>query len=109
MQTPLVVAGRKFNFLAYSNSALRQHSVWFVDDFEHPELGRVTASTIRRGLGNFDRIITCPARVGARMSQAFTSTDPTIIAEKIELIPDITSEVYDVRVGKVVTEFHGWD
>ncbi len=103
MQTPLVVAGRKFNFLAYSNSALRQHSVWFVADFEHPELGRVTASTIRRGLGNFNRIITCPARVGARMSQAFTSTDSTIIAEKIELIPDITSQVYDVRLGKVTT------
>src|SRR5258708_28966006 len=103
MQTPLVVAGRKFNFLAYSNSALRQHSVWFVAEFEHPELGRGTASTIRRGLGNFNRIITCPARVGARMSQAFTSTDSTIIAEKIELIPDITSQVYDVRLGKVTT------
>ncbi|KAF8316012.1 RNA dependent RNA polymerase-domain-containing protein [Cantharellus anzutake] len=101
LKNPLSIAGRKFKFLAYSNSALKQHSVWFVADFVDPRLGLVTASTIRRTLGNFDKIITCPARVGARMSQAFTSTDPTIIAENIESIRDITSEFYDHRTGKV--------
>lgn len=37
------------------------------------------------------------------MSQAFTSTDPTIIAERVELIRDITSRRYDIDTGKVVT------
>ncbi|KZS90023.1 RdRP-domain-containing protein [Sistotremastrum niveocremeum HHB9708] len=72
------LAGRHFEFLAYSSSSLREHAVWFVHRFKHPILGWVSASTIRQGLGNFSQDIRCPARFAARMAQAFTATDPSI-------------------------------
>lgn len=86
-----MIAGREFSFLAYSSSALREHAVWAVTPFEHPVFGTVTAATIRAGLGDFDKTIRYPARLGARMSQAFSATDAsiTIPAEEIIEIPDI--------------------
>lgn len=45
------LAGRKFEFLGYSSSALRDHSTWFLTPFSHQ--GRlVNAVSIRRGLGD---------------------------------------------------------
>ncbi|KDQ20445.1 hypothetical protein BOTBODRAFT_124037 [Botryobasidium botryosum FD-172 SS1] len=80
------LAGKHFDFLAYSSSALKEHAVWFCTPFDHPTRGRVTAETIRQSLGNFDRVIYCPARYGARMSQAFSATDPSIVLEAEEII-----------------------
>ncbi|KAG8906079.1 hypothetical protein FRC01_008149 [Tulasnella sp. 417] len=90
----LEIAGRHFNFLAYSGSGLRQHSMWFVSPFKHPVFGQVTAHTIRLGLGNFSKVIKCPARYGARISQAFSSTDPSVEMKpkQIEVIPDVQAE-----------------
>jgi RNA-dependent RNA polymerase len=72
--------------------------VWFVKPFEHPTQGWVTAESIRRGLGNFDKVIRCPARFGARMSQAFSATDQsiTVTAEEIHPVDDIRN---DARVN----------
>ncbi|KAG9045507.1 hypothetical protein FS837_006169 [Tulasnella sp. UAMH 9824] len=90
----LEVAGRHFDFLAYSGSGLRQHSLWFVSPFRHPTFGEVDADTIRIGLGNFSKVIKCPARYGARISQAFSSTDPSVELKphEIEVIPDVEAE-----------------
>lgn len=91
----MVVAGRKFRFLGYSQSALKAHTVWFVlDDPARPDL---RVETIIGKLGKFHdlvydpQLIYCPARYGARMSQAFTATDPSIVvpAEEIFTIDDI--------------------
>ncbi|KAF8321798.1 RdRP-domain-containing protein [Clavulina sp. PMI_390] len=91
LKNGISVAGRRFDFLGYSNSALKEHAVWFVTPFIDAEGRHVTADIVRAGLGNFDQVIRCPARYGARMSQAFTSTNTsiTIEAEEILQIPDI--------------------
>ncbi|KIO28063.1 hypothetical protein M407DRAFT_231286 [Tulasnella calospora MUT 4182] len=91
----LEIAGRHFDFLAYSGSGLRQHSLWFVSPFQHPTFGDVNADKIRVGLGNFSKVIRCPAsRYGARISQAFSSTDPSVELkpEEIQVIPDVERE-----------------
>ncbi|EIN03593.1 RdRP-domain-containing protein [Punctularia strigosozonata HHB-11173 SS5] len=84
------VGGRTFEFLAYSQSALKDHAVWFVRRFKIDNQW-ITGNTIRESLGSFDKVIYCPSLYGARMSQAFTATDPsvTITAEEIVRIPDI--------------------
>ncbi|KAL1732044.1 RNA dependent RNA polymerase-domain-containing protein [Schizophyllum commune] len=84
----LVIAGHKFEFLAYSQSALKEHAVWFVKPFR-PDGQRtdVTAATIIAGIGDFstskDRF--CPARYAARLSQAFTATDASVFVEAEEI------------------------
>ncbi|KDR85157.1 hypothetical protein GALMADRAFT_233817 [Galerina marginata CBS 339.88] len=96
----LTIAGRTFEFLAYSQSALKEHSVWFVKLFKESDGRVVNATSIIHGLGNFDipqfeseRLIYCPARYAARLSQAFTATDAVEVeVEEILYIDDITTE-----------------
>jgi RNA-dependent RNA polymerase len=93
----LSVGGRPFYFLAYSQSSLKEHSVWFMTPFE--EDGKtVNVQTIIKSLGSFSeltfdkRLMHCPARYAARISQAFTSTEPTTTeVETVEQIEDIES------------------
>ncbi|KAG8918661.1 hypothetical protein FRC02_002193 [Tulasnella sp. 418] len=100
------IAGRHFDFLAYSSSALREHAVWFCTPFEQ-DGQRVTASTIRQSLGTFDNSIYCAARYGARLSQAFTATEAsvTLQAEEIIVIDDIESpdgkSVFTDGIGQI--------
>ncbi|TDL28673.1 RdRP-domain-containing protein [Rickenella mellea] len=89
----LRVGGKKFDFLAYSQSALKEHAVWFVTPFLESATGEeIDACTIIDRLGSFDnlefdrRLIYCPARYGARISQAFTTTDASITTAEIEEI-----------------------
>lgn len=99
----LDIAGRHFEFLAYSQSGLKQHSVWFVTPFTMPSTSgdgsvvEVTADTIIQGLGVFHgipqdpQLMRCPARYGARIAQAFTTTEAAVevqVGEVIE-VPDI--------------------
>ncbi|KAJ7630644.1 RNA-directed RNA polymerase 2 [Roridomyces roridus] len=88
----LTIAGRLFKFLAYSQSALKEHAVWFVRPFKGPDGLTVTEETIIAGLGNFEPLRNCPARYAARISQAFTATDSTSVeVEEIIRIPDIST------------------
>jgi RNA-dependent RNA polymerase len=101
LQNGITIAGRQFHFLAYSQSALRSHTVWFVKNFQDRGGNLITAATIIEGLGTFrdldydSRLIYCPARYAARISQAFTTTDSSVsvTAEEI-LIED------DIKVGE---------
>ncbi|KAI0335366.1 RdRP-domain-containing protein [Cubamyces sp. BRFM 1775] len=87
----LVIAGAHFDFLAYSQSALREHAVWFVKPFRHRDgsgyTSIVDAAAIIDSIGtfknlSFDPLLTkCPARYAARVSQAFTATDASIAIE----------------------------
>ncbi|PCH37887.1 hypothetical protein WOLCODRAFT_65369 [Wolfiporia cocos MD-104 SS10] len=76
------LAGRHFEFLAYSQSALREHAVWFMNPFNHPIRGLVTAQKIRDSLGDFSGVIKQPSKYGARMAQAFTATDPSVSIQR---------------------------
>ncbi|KAI8897258.1 RNA dependent RNA polymerase-domain-containing protein [Globomyces pollinis-pini] len=82
---------RHYDFLGYSNSALRSYSVIFVTPFTDDNGDIITASVIRDRLGDFSNEIFYPARYGARLSQAFTSTYQSITIEKqvLKEIPDI--------------------
>ena len=92
----LDIAGRHFEFLAYSQSALKEHAVWFVKEFVLPDGTVVNAKTIIANLGNFtrDKLIYCPARYAARISQAFTATDSSVSVEASEMtvIKDIMDD-----------------
>lgn len=98
----ITIAGRSFKFLAYSQSALKSHTVWFVSDFIDAQDDKITAATIIERLGNFEgldydkQLIYCPARYAARISQAFTTTDSSISvpAEEILVAEDITNDRY---------------
>ncbi|BGP56785.1 hypothetical protein JCM8202v2_004415 [Rhodotorula sphaerocarpa] len=98
--------GRKYDFLAYSQSGLRDRNVWFVAPWT--ETGRdgqartVTAETIRQQLGLFDEISRMPAKLGARFSQGFTSSIATVHLHhtKIASTPDIA--LHDKK-GKELT------
>ncbi|KAG6878981.1 hypothetical protein C0992_006116 [Termitomyces sp. T32_za158] len=74
------LAGRSFEFLAYSSSALREHSVWFMSPFYHSQKGPVNAEFIRNNLGNFQdtKLLRQPSKYAARLAQAFTATDPSV-------------------------------
>lgn len=88
----LTVAGRPFQFLAYSQSALKEHAVVYVKPF-YANRVRVDAATIIRDLGSFENLefdpmlMYCPARYGARISQAFTATDTSVAIEAEEIMP----------------------
>ncbi|EGN95598.1 hypothetical protein SERLA73DRAFT_162413 [Serpula lacrymans var. lacrymans S7.3] len=88
------LAGRDFEFLAYSSSALREHAVWFVNPFSHPTEGWVTSESIRSGLGDFSGVIFHPSKYAARMAQAFSATDPSVKIHKSQWreIPDLGDE-----------------
>ena len=92
----LHIAGRHFEFLAYSNSALRSHAVWFVQEFEHHTRPYINAHVIRNNLGDFSRVIHQPSKYAARIAQAFTATDPSITIKRSqwEEIPDLGVEPY---------------
>lgn len=51
----------------------------------------MNADYIRQNLGDFEKVKRQPARYGARMAQAFTATDPSIVLEPMQIneIPDI--------------------
>ena len=99
----LRLAGRQYEFLGYSMSGLKEHSVWFVTPFES-DTGRMDAAKIRQKLvrpvprqktlidanflshkGNFSELAYEPARLAARWSQAFSGTDPSITLNPNEI------------------------
>ncbi|KAG1828633.1 RdRP-domain-containing protein [Suillus variegatus] len=80
------VAGRQFQFLGYSMSGLRDHSVWFMTPFTDESGTLLDAESIRGNLGDFSQLVHQPARLAARWSQAFSGTDPsiTLLPEEID-------------------------
>ncbi|KAG1874208.1 RdRP-domain-containing protein [Suillus tomentosus] len=80
------VAGRQFQFLGYSMSGLRDHSVWFMTPFKDDSGTLLDAESIRGNLGDFSQLVHQPARLAARWSQAFSGTDPsiTLLPEEID-------------------------
>ncbi|XP_019641825.1 PREDICTED: LOW QUALITY PROTEIN: probable RNA-dependent RNA polymerase 1 [Branchiostoma belcheri] len=75
LQDGMKLGDRNYEFLAASNSQLREHNVWFFASD-----GKNTAESIRREMGDFSHI-RCPATVLARMGQCFSNTEPSVVAK----------------------------
>lgn len=76
------LGGKHFEFLAYSNSALKTHAVWFMSPFTDPNEGYITSERIRRSIGDFGVLWTQPSKLAARIAQAFSATDPSVTLVK---------------------------
>ncbi|KAK7038067.1 RNA-dependent RNA polymerase [Favolaschia claudopus] len=99
LKNGLCLGGRRFEFLAYSTSALRGHAVWFQLPFRHEESGEwVTSQVIRNEIGDFagTPLLKCPSKYAARLAQAFTATDPSVRINRAqwEEIPDLIVECH---------------
>ncbi|GAA6030274.1 hypothetical protein JCM8097_009022 [Rhodosporidiobolus ruineniae] len=95
-------AGRKYDFLAYSQSGLREHTVYLVAPWPVEGDLCITAADVRRNLGDFEKVQQLPAMLGARYSQAFTSSYGTVLlgCEQINSLPDVN--IVDTK-GKEIT------
>ncbi|CAJ0902850.1 22617_t:CDS:10 [Entrophospora sp. SA101] len=81
------VAGRHYQFLAFSSSQLRESSCWYVCN---KEICGFTADQIRKEMGDFS-LIKSPSLYAARMGQCFTTTISTVTipSDQIVKIPDL--------------------
>lgn len=64
--------------------------MWFMETFrDGDEL--IDVNKVRKSLGDFKKVIQYPALYGARISQAFTTTDPgvKVLAEEVIIIDDL--------------------
>lgn len=89
------LCGRHFQFLACSNSQLRDHGAWL-----YAYDGKYNAEDIRQSLGKLDDI-RCVATYVSRMGQCFSSTKESVKVSidkgvVISKIPDITKDYKDV-------------
>jgi RNA-dependent RNA polymerase len=77
------LGGREFEFLAYSNSSLREHAVWFINPFHHPRFGRVDGKNIREDIIRFDGLGFDELNFDG-FSMAFAIPDVSIIIQRYE-------------------------
>lgn len=100
-----VIGDKKFEFLAFSSSQLRDNSVWMFAS--RPGL---TANDIRAWMGDFSQIKNV-AKYAARLGQSFGSSRETlsVLRHEIEVIPDVkvhgTSYVFSDGIGKISGDF----
>ncbi|KAM1520582.1 hypothetical protein ACFX10_010942 [Malus domestica] len=107
LRNGIVIGDKKFEFLAYSSSQLRERSVWMF-----ASRSELCAQDIRNWMGDF-RGIRNVAKYGARLGQAFSSSRETfnVDRDEIELIPDVKIERSGVKycfsdgIGKISAEF----
>ncbi|CAH2037641.1 unnamed protein product [Thlaspi arvense] len=103
----IVIGGKKFDFLAFSSSQLRESSAWMFA----PRDG-LTAAGIRAWMGDFEHIRNV-AKYAARLGQSFSSSRETLNVwkDEIEVIPDVevrcleTRYVFSDGIGKISAEF----
>nr|ABO92978.1 putative RNA-dependent RNA-polymerase [Solanum tuberosum] len=100
-----VIGDKKFEFLAFSSSQLRDNSVWMFASRRG-----LTANDIRSWMGDFSQIKNV-AKYAARFGQSFGSSRETlsVLRHEIEVIPDVkvhgTSYVFSDGIGKISADF----
>ncbi|KAJ1928931.1 hypothetical protein IWQ60_001620 [Tieghemiomyces parasiticus] len=100
------IAGRHYEFLAFSSSQLRDHSCWFfasqtaVDECGGSAEPPVTADQIRAWMGDFNSVGTV-AKVAARMGQCFSTTYAVyaLAAPEVTMIPDVVHNGFTFSDG----------
>ncbi|XP_035696221.1 probable RNA-dependent RNA polymerase 1 [Branchiostoma floridae] len=83
------VGNRLYEFLAASNSQLREHGLWFFASD-----GRNRADSIRDWMGDFSNS-RCPATYLARMGQCFSTTESSVTVR-----PGQVSRIADIEGGR---------
>lgn len=95
----ILIAGRGFSFLGFSNSSLRSQSCWFMAPlFRGGQYA--LAPQVLKELGDFSHIRT-PAKCAARIGQNFTDTNSTVNVrpEDVGELPLIIKNGYDFADG----------
>ncbi|UJR11158.1 hypothetical protein I4U23_015339 [Adineta vaga] len=104
----LTICGRKYEFLAFSSSQLREHSCWM---FSSENINHVSCDEIRESLGNFQNIHPV-AKMAARLGQSFSTTTKgkqlsegsyTVISDAES--PDPYKALYTDGIGIIKLEF----
>ncbi|KKY20896.1 putative rna-directed rna polymerase (sad-1) [Phaeomoniella chlamydospora] len=102
LSSGIIVGGRRYEFLAYGNSQLREHGAYFFSSS-----ATLSAASIRAWMGTFDheKII---AKHAARIGQCFSTTKAVRgarveLVRKADLVPDIERNGYTFTdgVGKI--------
>ncbi|XP_057962937.1 RNA-dependent RNA polymerase 1-like [Malania oleifera] len=107
LRSGIAVGDKKFEFLAFSSSQLRDNSTWFF-----ASRTGLTAADIRAWMGDFHQIKNV-AKYAARLGQSFSSSTETLTVGKheIEIIPDVevegvrTKYVFSDGIGKISADF----
>lgn len=101
------IGSKKFEFLAFSSSQLRDNSLWmFAPTTE------VNADTIRHWMGDFSSIRNV-AKYAARLGQSFGSSTETlsVAQSEVDRIPDVevvesgTTYIFSDGIGKISVDF----
>ncbi|XP_051146094.1 probable RNA-dependent RNA polymerase 1 [Andrographis paniculata] len=103
----ITIGDKKFDFLAFSSSQLRENSLWMF-----ASTNDVDAYVIRQWMGDF-RSIRNVAKYAARLGQSFSSSTETLTVPdyEVERIPDIvtnrgrTKYVFSDGIGKISAAF----
>lgn len=101
----IVIGSKKFEFLAFSSSQLRENSAWMFASTDG-----CTASDIRSWMGDFHEIRNV-AKYAARLGQSFSSSRETITVadEEMEIVADIetvgSKYVFSDGIGKISADF----
>uniref|UniRef100_A0A2P2JTS8 RNA-dependent RNA polymerase n=1 Tax=Rhizophora mucronata TaxID=61149 RepID=A0A2P2JTS8_RHIMU len=107
LRNGIVIGDKKFEFLAFSSSQLRENSCWMFSS----RYG-LNAANIRKWMGNFQQIRNV-AKYAARLGQSFGSSTETLSVgrHEIEIIPDIevqrgqTKYSFSDGIGKISSAF----
>jgi len=98
------IADRRFHFIGFSQSSLKDHSAWFMLSFEHE--GRdMKPALLHKKLGDFYKI-RCPPRLAARLGQTFTNTTHSIeinANSELSCVADIkrNGHIFSDGVGRI--------
>ncbi|KAM7487790.1 hypothetical protein LguiB_025274 [Lonicera macranthoides] len=109
LRNGIIIGNKKFDFLAFSSSQLRENSAWMFAS--RPGL---TAADIRTWMGDFHEIRNV-AKYAARLGQSFgSSTESLSVAHhEVEIIPDVkvtrdgTEYTFSDGIGKISADFAG--
>ncbi|KAJ9048921.1 hypothetical protein DSO57_1029841 [Entomophthora muscae] len=90
MELGITIARRKYEFLAFSSSQLKDHGCWFFSRGKGIDNCTYSADLIREKLGDFGSIHTV-AKYAARIGQCFSSSrdGAKITSQEFTSIPDI--------------------
>ncbi|KAE8667250.1 RNA-dependent RNA polymerase 1 [Hibiscus syriacus] len=107
LRNGIVIGDKRFDFLAFSSSQLRENSAWMFAS----RMG-LSAADIRSWMGNFSRIRNV-AKYAARLGQSFSSSTETLSVNKdeinhipdIEVVTDQNKFVFSDGIGKISGEF----